>query len=48
MIINILLSITCHLIGDGIRTVEINENMILNACKDISLAVNTEKLSTWK
>ena len=29
--------------GDGIRTIEINENVLLNACKDIGLAVNTGK-----
>ena len=36
-----------NLIGDDIRTIERNSDMLLNACKDIGLAVNT-KLSTWK
>ena len=31
------------LIGDDIRTIERNKNMLLNACKDIGLAVNTGK-----
>ena len=32
-----------NLIGDDIRTIERNANVLLNACKDIGLAVNTEK-----
>ena len=32
-----------NLIGDYIRTIERNADMLLNACKDIGLAVNTEK-----
>ena len=32
-----------NLIGDAIRTVETNTQVLLNACKDIGLAVNTEK-----
>ena len=37
-----------NLIGDDIRTRERNAYVLLNACKDIGLAVNTGKLSTWK
>ena len=32
-----------NLIGDDIRTTERNADMLLNACKDIGLAVNTGK-----
>ena len=32
-----------NLIGDDIKTIERNADVILNACKDISLAVNTGK-----
>ena len=32
-----------NLIGDYIRTIERNVDVLLNACKDISLAVNTGK-----
>ena len=32
-----------NLIGDDIRTVERNADMLLNACKVIGLAVNTGK-----
>ena len=32
-----------HLIGVDIRTIEVNTNVVLNACKDIGLAVNTRK-----
>jgi len=32
-----------NLIGDDIRTIEINADVLLNACKDIDLAVNTGK-----
>ena len=32
-----------NLIGDDIRTTERNTNVLLNACKDISLAVHTRK-----
>ena len=35
-------------IGDDIRTIEINADVLLNACKDIGLAVNTGKTCTWK
>ena len=31
------------LIGDDIRTIERNADVLLNACKDIGLAVNTGK-----
>ena len=31
------------LIGDNIRTIERNADVLLNACKDIGLAVNTGK-----
>ena len=31
------------LTGDDIRTIERNANVLLNACKDIDLAVNTWK-----
>ena len=37
-----------NLIGDDIRTIERNADVLLNACKDIGLAVNIGKLSTWK
>ena len=37
-----------NLIGDDIRTIERNADVILNACKDTGLAVNIGKLSTWK
>ena len=30
-----------NLIGDDIRTIERNEDVLLNACKDVGLAVNT-------
>ena len=36
-----------NLIGDDMRTVERNADVLLNACKDIGLAVNIGK-STWK
>ena len=32
-----------NLIGDDIRTIERNAEVLLNAFKDIGLAVNTEK-----
>ena len=32
-----------NLIGDDIRTIEINANVLLYACKDIGLAVNLRK-----
>ena len=32
-----------NLIGDDIRIIERNANVLLNACKDIGLAVNTGK-----
>ena len=37
-----------NVIGDDIRTIERNADVLLNACKDIGLAVNIGKLSTWK
>ena len=36
------------LIGNDIKTIERNADVSSNACKDIGLAVNTGKLSTWK
>ena len=33
-----------NLIGDDIRTIEINADVLLNAFKDIGLAVNTAKV----
>ena len=32
-----------HLIGDDIRTIERNADVLFNACKNIGLAVNTVK-----
>ena len=32
-----------HLIGNDIRTIEINADVLLNACKDIGLSANREK-----
>ena len=32
-----------NLIGDDIRTIERNADVLINACKDIGLAVNTKK-----
>ena len=32
-----------NLIGDDIRTIEGNSDVLLNACKDVGLAVNTGK-----
>ena len=32
-----------NLIGDDVRTIERNAGLLLNACKEIGLAVNTEK-----
>ena len=32
-----------NLIGDDIRTIKRNAGVLLNACKDIGLAVNTGK-----
>ena len=32
-----------NLIGDDMRTTESNADLLLNACKDIGLAVNTRK-----
>ena len=32
-----------NLIDNGIRTIKRNADVLLNACKDIGLAVNTEK-----
>ena len=37
-----------NLIGDDIRTIERNADVLLNACKDIGLSLNIGKLSTWK
>ena len=37
-----------NLIGEDFRTMERNSDVLLNACKDIGLAVHTGKLSTWK
>ena len=37
-----------NLIGDDIRTIERNADVLLNVCKDIGLAVNIGKKSTWK
>ena len=37
-----------NLIGDDIRTIERNADVLLNAFKGIGLATNTGKLSTWK
>ena len=36
------------LIGDDIRTVERNTDLLLNACGDIVLGVNKGKLSAWE
>ena len=35
-----------NLIGDDIRTSERNADVLLNACKDFVLALNTGKLSS--
>ena len=32
-----------NFIGVDIRTIEVNTNVVLNACKDIGLSVNTKK-----
>ena len=32
-----------NLIGDDIRTIEINADVLLNVCKNIGLAVNSRK-----
>ena len=32
-----------NLIGEDIKTIEINADVLLNACKDIDLAVNVRK-----
>ena len=37
-----------NLIGGDIRTIKRNVDVLLNACKDIGLAVKIGKLSTWK
>ena len=37
-----------NLVGDDVRTIEGNANVLLDACKDIGLAVRQGKLSTWK
>jgi Reverse transcriptase (RNA-dependent DNA polymerase). len=37
-----------NLIGDDARTIERNADVLLKAFKDIGLAVNTGKISTWK
>ena len=37
-----------NVMGDDIRTIENNADVLLNACKNIDLAVNASKLSTWK
>ena len=37
-----------NLIGDDIRTIERNADVLLNACKDIGLAVNTDKTKHMK
>ena len=37
-----------NLIGDDIKTIERNADVLLNACKDIGLAVNTGELSPRK
>ena len=33
-----------NLIGDDIRTIERNTDMLINACKDIGLAANSKKI----
>ena len=41
----------CEFIGDDIRTIEINADVILNASKDIGLQVNTGKtkyMEIWR
>ena len=35
-------------IGDDIRTIERNAEVLLNACKDVGLAVNTGKIKEHK
>ena len=37
-----------NVIGNNIRIIERNAEVLLNACKDIGLAVNSGKISTWK
>ena len=37
-----------NLIGDDIRTIERNADVLLNACKDIDLAVNIRKTKYMK
>ena len=37
-----------NVINDGIRTIKINTDALLNAIKDIGLAVNTGKTSAWR
>ena len=37
-----------NLIGDDIRRIERNTDVLLNACKDICLTATQGKLSTWK
>ena len=41
-------SMWLNLVGDDIRTIKRNADLLLNACKDIGLAVNTGKTKTWK
>ena len=37
-----------NFIGDYIRTIERNAGVLIHACKDIGLAVNTEKIKYMK
>ena len=37
-----------NIIGDDVRTIEWNADVLLNYFKDIALSVNTRKLSAWK
>ena len=34
-----------NVLGDDIKTIEVNEDVLLNACKDIGLAVYTGEIN---
>ena len=37
-----------NLIGDNIRMIGRNADVLLNTCYDVGIAVNTRKVDTWK
>ena len=40
-------AVDINLIGDDIKTIERNADVLLNACKDIGITVNSKTISTY-